>query len=514
MNLTRVLAFLVLAISASTTHAQDGWLFFRGDAQRSGAASNKPAWEKRVGWQRPLLFDKLEGFPDADPDETVDALIKKLRKDADPTILPGSFPLIVDGFCIYRNYRGVCNVALRDFSIKDEESGRVEAFRASDLIWKGVPHEKSLAMMLENGFTKRLMPKLVEMLKASKQEHQLWANPMIGSVSADEKMAYAIDDIPFIDDKDFPNPEGKRFRGNRLYAYHLSCGKIKWDIVTIDNPFFEDVLPEFKESYFVGAPFPVNRKLFLLNEKSGELCLMVLDPSATKVWKSTVVPTLEKSTSLIKIADAERASKNLLRRTQPLHIAQADDLLVCPTHAGVLFGVERGKMKVRWDYRYRAEKTVAPKLPFWQAACPIVTKDRIAFTAADAPDIHCIDFDGKKKWVAEPDGDLYLAAVHEGLVLLVGKTHCRALSLVDGEVKWRIRVGQPAGVGVNDGPLYYLPIKDGKGPAIWEIDIVKGKKVRRLDVPHPDALGNLALHRGMLVSQSVTHIAAFPLGAK
>ena len=48
----------------------------------------------------------------------------------------------------------------------------------------------------------------------------------------------------------------------------------------------------------------------------------------------------------------------------------------------------------------------------------------------------------------------------------------------------------------------------------WAIDVAKGKKVRRVDVPHPDALGNLVLHRGLLVSQSVTHIAAFPLTPK
>jgi hypothetical protein len=75
-------------------------------------------------------------------------------------------------------------------------------------------------------------------------------------------------------------------------------------------------------------------------------------------------------------------------------------------------------------------------------------------------------------------------------------------------------MGLPAGVGVKDGSLYYVPLKKDaitNGPTLWAIDLTKGKKAHRVDAPYPDALGNLALARGMLVTQSVTHIAAFPL---
>jgi hypothetical protein len=183
----------------------------------------------------------------------------------------------------------------------------------------------------------------------------------------------------------------------------------------------------------------------------------------------------------------------------------------------VLLGVDRVKMALRWQYRYRAEKAEPAALPYWQAACPIIHKDRIVFTAADAPEIHCVGLDGAKKWAAPADKDLYLATVHDDVVLLVGKTHCRALALADGKQKWTLEMGLPAGLGVKDGSLYYVPLKRDvitDGPTIWAIDLAKGTKARRVQVPHLDALGNLALHRGMFVSQSVTHIAAFPLGAK
>ena len=48
---------------------------------------------------------------------------------------------------------------------------------------------------------------------------------------------------------------------------------------------------------------------------------------------------------------------------------------------------------------------------------------------------------------------------------------------------------------------------------VW-FDLAKGGKLHRVPVPHLEALGNLALHRGLLVSQSVTYIAAFPVAGR
>ena len=78
-------------------------------------------------------------------------------------------------------------------------------------------------------------------------------------------------------------------------------------------------------------------------------------------------------------------------------------------------------------------------------------------------------------------------------------------------------MGLPAGVGVKVDSIYYVPLKRDSstaGPTIWGIDLAKGQKARRVEMPYPDALGNLVLHRGLFVSQSATHIAAFPLSPK
>jgi hypothetical protein len=513
-RLPYLLALAALSLTPIAGNAQDGWLLFRGNAQRTGAASKLPAWDNRTAWQRPLLMDKYGDF-DADPDQPAKDLIDRLRKGADPTILPAFAPIVVKDLCIFVSYRDLRCVYMQARKM-DEDKLPVAA---GDIRWKAIPPDSAISVTAEDMRLRLNLQHLTTLLEQSKQSHWLYANPMIGAINADDELVYAVEDVPIPvarwqkDAKKTDLFQWRRFTsGNAVTAYHGVSGKIVWEINRINAA----APAEFKDSFFFGAPLPVENKLYLLSEQTGALRVLAIDRDR-KQWPHPASPPLEKSLVLLEIREAERVPNHLLRRTQPLHIAHADGLLVCPTHAGVLLGVDRVKMAVRWQYRYRAEKAEPTALPYWQAACPIIYKDRIVFTAADAPEIHCVGLDGAKKWAVPADKDLYLATVHDDLVVLVGKTHCRALALADGKDKWTLEMGLPAGVGVKDGSLYYVPLKRDAitdGPTIWAIDLATGTKARRVQVPNPDALGNLAMHRGMFVSQSVTHIAAFPLGAK
>ncbi len=513
------LGFVAFLLITSVAESQEGYLLFRGNAQRTGEAAKAPAWEKRVAWQRPLLKDKLDGFPEADPDDAAESLIAELRKDVDPAILPGSFPIIVNDVCIYRSYRDVRSALLQptEFKTADKEIIRV---RAGEIMWKSVTQNRSLSAMLEKAQSKPAVARTVAALKAQKQDHFLWANPAIGSLSSDGKTVICVNDVcfPEIDlGKKVPlantipielNVMKMMISQNPYHAYHFGNGKLIWDL----NSEYQDD-KRFKESHFLGPPLPYEGKLYSLNERDGELRLLVIDGTKLKDQMPEVAPPLV----LTKIPEAERILRSPLRRTQALHIAAVKDLLVCPTHAGIVIGVDRAKMAILWTYRYRDEKVAPPLLPHWQAACPMIHKDRIVLAAADAKEIHCLDLDGNKKWTAADANGLYVATVHNDLVLVVGKGSCRALKLADGTEKWKLEMGVPAGVGVKDGSLYYLPLRKdavNNAPTIWAIDLDKCEKARRVNVPHPDALGNLALHRGMVVSQSATHIAAFPVSIK
>lgn len=515
MSSRQTLALLVGILGAGPLHAQDGYLLFRGNLQRTSEAAKAATWDKRVAWQRPLLNDKLPGgMPD--PDDDADKLIAKLRPRADAYLLPGSFPLIVKDQCVFRSHRDVRSVALQPFEIKDKFGD--EKYAPGEIIWKSIPHDASLSRMLELKSRGGDMQRLIATLQAGKHEHWLWANPTVGSLSSDGVNLYAIDDLVFPSQDFKPGPlpppfnsaEMSRFpKGNHLFAYDLMTGKLRWDTtypLRGKSPFVN--------THFLGAPIVNDGVLSVLNEKDGELRLLSIFREPKK-WQNPGDPEIAKSVTLTKAPAGEQIAKSPLRRTQALHLAQLDDLLVCPTHAGLLIGVDRIKSEIRWQYRYRDVNTPAPAQPYWQAACPIIHKDRIVFTAADAPDVHCIDLNGKKKWTAPVENGLYLATVCDDCVLVVGKGICRALKLSDGTEKWKLEMGSPAGVGVKDGALYYLPLKKdaiNDAATIWAIDLAKGTKAQRVPVPHAEALGNLALHRGLLISQSVTQVAAFPLG--
>lgn len=505
-SLRGTLCFVIASYFAVSVHAQDGWMYFRGNAQRTGVASKQAVWDKRPSWQRPLFLDKLDGFPDEDPDHKAKEIMDKLRADADPGILPGGFPIIVGGMCYYRTDLDVRALALQDviFDFK---------FLPGRFVFKGIPFNTSLSMLHYRNESRLMMPTILDALRVQKQEQFIWANATIGSTSSDGRALYAISDFAFPKvelRKGQFGPLKSYVASNELYAYDAATGKLFWD--TMANG--RDSL--FANTFFLGAPVIHEGKLYVLSEKAGELRLLRINTDRKK-WKNQSEPDVEESVVVAKIPEAEQIPNHPLRRAQALHIAMAGDLLLCPTHAGVLVAVDRAKMAVEWTYRYREENVAPPALPHWQGACPVVFKDRVLLTAADGTEVLCIDLKGKKQWTAANEKDLYLAAVHDDIVLLVGRANTRALKLEDGKEKWKIELGLPAGIGVQDGSLYYVPLKHdaiAKAPTIWAIDLAKGMKARRVDVPYPDALGNLALDRRLFVSQSATHIAAFPLGAK
>ncbi|MBI1832568.1 MAG: hypothetical protein HYR84_14095, partial [Planctomycetes bacterium] len=161
--------------------------------------------------------------------------------NVDVSILPASFPLIVDNACIYRSYRDVRSAAVRDFTAK-YDTGEVENFKARHIVWKSIPHQSSLSYLLEKPHTRPHAQRMVNELKTHKQEHSVWANPLVGSLSTDGKIVYAIGDFAFPGVPE-PDPKGNPFGKqpvqlgelnpacleNTFYAYEAFTGKLIWD---------------------------------------------------------------------------------------------------------------------------------------------------------------------------------------------------------------------------------------------------------------------------------------------
>jgi outer membrane protein assembly factor BamB len=159
---------------------------------------------------------------------------------------------------------------------------------------------------------------------------------------------------------------------------------------------------------------------------------------------------------------------------------------------------------------------VAPPLPrpAWAAAAPLVTGGRVVFTAPDGPSVHCLSLrDGSLLWKApRAEGDLYVAGVSHGKVLLVGRQTCRALDLADGKPLWQTAAGLPSGLGVLGDGVYYLPLKATAGdkqPALCTIDLKSGR-VQTQGLPAKETPGNLLFYQDLVLSQTATALTAYP----
>jgi outer membrane protein assembly factor BamB/tetratricopeptide (TPR) repeat protein len=315
---------------------------------------------------------------------------------------------------------------------------------------------------------------------------------------------------------------------------------------------FVNAFDELKDSYFLGPPLPMGGKIYLLCENAGELRLVCINPKNVKESKSKKKIQLPngqgaevaagEGPEIVWMQPLGTASNKLtldtLRRIQPAHLAYNDGILICPTNAGAIVAVDILSQSLAWAYTYRNKPQTPepngqpqPNLPKgafrgdiyqpvnlqnerWYTSAPAISNGRVVFTAHDTNSVHCISLrDGDELWTApRAAGDLYMAGVFNGKVLIVGKDTIRALDLHDGKKVWEERIGTPSGQGVASNNHYYLPLRSGvssREPEICAIDISTGKaihtKSRRHDVP-----GNLLFYEGDIFSQGIYTVSAYP----
>jgi outer membrane protein assembly factor BamB len=376
----------------------------------------------------------------------------------------------------------------------------------------------------------------------------LLENSTVGTLSTDSNFAYMVEDLAVPPPPSFQNGmdfDGRWNQGgysrwgqgvadaiqhSRLQAFDLITGKLRWELG--GKP---DGKGELDGCYFLGAPMPLAGKLYVLTEKQQELRLACIDPSQGKVIRTQTLANTR-----------DKMQQESIRRIQAAHLAYDEGMLVCPTNAGAILGVDLLSNNLAWAYSYRekGEGSVDTWNPMWgrrgglppgwqwgpdgrpfnpngsnhsqwQVTAPVIQDGKVVFTAPDAKSVHCINLrDGSRIWTQKRlDDDLYMGGVYGGKVIIVGKKNCRAVSLNKGETLWTVDTGIPSGQGIASENIYYLPIKEaasGKEPEICAIDMERGAvhahtKSRKKEVP-----GNLLFYEGNVLSQTPTEVVAFP----
>jgi outer membrane protein assembly factor BamB len=498
------------------TTAPSDWPLFLGSATRNARGKGGRPDLGKVLWQRPTLMDRFEETGEADKGQELKPFLDralKLRADeAAAPVLPGFFPLAVGDKVIYRTYLGVTAVSATE--VKDRQ-GKVEA-RPGEIEWKSTELDGSLGLLFSDPYVRPTLTKWAQLYDRLGVSALLFENPMAGALSADGRYAYVIDDLGL------PPPPGKQpthpkldplVSQNSLQAFNLRSGKIEW---RLGNSWRKD--DPFNGTHWLGPPLPLGGMIYALNETNvGALRLVCIDPKSGKVLSVRPLATVQ-----------DRFAGTLVRRTQPVHLAYRDGVLVCPTNAGGVLAVDPATQALLWGYTYREGRRVVPAppkpgpvtparipLPGWRNTAPVIVDGKVVFTAPDEDGVHCLNLrDGSLVWrKARREDDLYLAGVFGKAVLVVGKSACRALDLASGKELWKLDTGVPSGMGAASGDTYHLPLRsavESKRPAVCVLDVAKGR-VAGFIAAGKETPGNLLFHGGQLISQGPTTITAYAL---
>ena len=445
---------------------------------------------------------------------------------------------------VYRSYNGIQAV--------DMKTGRVTCEQTSELSIdeiigaKGTKRDSHKISAYTNWLGSYIQP--------NGRPQILFENSILNTLSTDNKFVYGVEDLAV------PPPAAAQMQmgmmpgggglnwgpditaaigHNKLCAYDLSKDlKAAWDVGGTEKG-------ELADSYFLGPPLPLNGRLYVLTEKQAELRLATLDPATGKILGIQ---------SLAEVKNG-KLSQDPIRRTQACHLSYAEGILVVPTNAGAIFGLDLFSNSLLWAYPYRNKDAVPapagnpgpgglgmrfgggvpagmmmlpngtmvpiPPDPYWQVTAPAIADGKVVFTAPDEKDIHCVNVrDGSRIWSATRDNDdLYMAGVFNGKVVIVGKNRTRALSLNRGEEVWRLETGKPSGQGAASMPpgggdvLYYLPIRESansREPEVCAINVDKGivqahTRSRKREIP-----GNLIFYEGSVLSQTHLEVVAYP----
>jgi outer membrane protein assembly factor BamB len=526
------------------------WVMVGGNLTRSAQAKGSPPLLDEVLWSRKTVMDKNDETGEVDRGQEartwIDNAVLESRRTGQP-VMPGMFPIAAGGKVIYRTYRGMTAVNVHELRDND---GKVIA-KPGDIEWKATDFEASLAVLLSDlKMSGTVTTWLNSVYRPSFFTNLVYENSAVGTVSTDHRLAYAIDDLavpapptylqqhiwntPQVDDKIKP-----LVNGNSLQAFELETGRIAFrigggesDNVETDRPDKEKV--KFTESHFLGVPVSVGGKLYVLNEMNdGKLRLITLEVRAearpeghTKYRPVVITPVQELGT----VAAHNRVKYDISRRSTTVHLAYGEGILVCPTNAGEMLGVDLTSRTLAWAYPYRQtapnpmslvqtdprfgfqppNRQMALSYANWKVAPPVIADGKVVFTAPDAVAVHCINLrDGTPVWTArQQDHDLFFAGVYDGKVLIVGKNSVRAHSLANGERLWSVPTDDmPSGQGVASKNVYYLPLSKGE---ILAIDVATGKAHHNRSAVAGKAPGNLIFYEGAVLSQTVDEIVAYP----
>lgn len=474
--------------------ARFDWPMFGGDLSRTAISEGAAPLLERA-------YD-LPTYRDPRVREVIDEAVRLL--DRRGVVLPGGLPVSCGDMVLFRTTFGL------------------HAIRAAtgEVLWRAAEPEISLETLLTSGLRSG-GPAPVAMYKQQGQRAFVY-NTLLGTISLDHERAYLVEDTPlpaivprrghpgFVPNP-FPGNFGSDANGNILAAIDLNGGRLVW---LIDGGKSDPKSP-LSETFFLGPPLPLGGKLYALAESNGEIRLVCLEPQTGQVQWTQSLCLVER-----------RMTDEPERRMEACHLAYGDGILVCPTNAGIVLGVDLLSRSLIWAQPYELASFTTDSLdgrrfargygtfslaePRWYYSAPMIAQGRVVFTAPDTRNLYCLNLqDGTNVWGPMPQeaGDLYVAGIFHGAVVIVGRERVRAVSLADGKPLWSVKVPPPAGRGVANATTYFLPTKTGE---VVALSLQDGVILGTIQSSKREPLGNLLFHNGYVLVQGPTSLVAYP----
>ncbi|HTI49817.1 MAG TPA: PQQ-binding-like beta-propeller repeat protein, partial [Planctomycetaceae bacterium] len=477
------------------------WTMFRGDARRNGESAGGSPYLNR-GWRA----STIEGATaSSDQDAVVaHAFPERARagtvgsnEPAAPQI-PGLQPLVVDDLVIVRS--------IGDLRAYELATGK--------LAWAAGEKDQFLLELLRTGGGPQAQTPGTSLLSFLIAQ-RVWDDATFGTISSDGELVFAIEDLGLAGPNPAPTPRFNR-DFNRLVAFDVRTGKAMWEAGGPRGEGDDDLAGAF----FLGAPLVLDGRLYGLVEYGSEIRLVALEPRNGRLLWSQI------------LSDDANGVWNFLRRRGGLSPSYDGGILVCPTGADQATAVDLTARSLLWRYRLRnrtdgydprpqqliiapqqlamrAQMTGGIDQNRWLDSAAIISEARVLLAARDSNELHCLNLlDGTLLWKTPRGEGLFVAGVHQGLVLVVGRTFVQALRLADGKPAWSepATIPVPSGRGYLAGGRYYLPLSTAE---VATIDLRDGRIVSRSRSISDRVPGNLIGVGGSVVSQGADFIEAF-----
>jgi hypothetical protein len=304
--------------------------------------------------------------------------------------------------------------------------------------------------------------------------------------------------------------------GNLLSAIDVATqGKLLW---RVGGPWM--VNPQLAGAFFLGPPTTVNDRLYVMAEIQNAINLVVLEKHTGRlVWVQ-------------KLGEIENAIySDPYRRMAGASPVVVSGIVVCPTSCGGIVAVDIARRQLLWAYQHQRKDTSMTQPNYgrvaqlgqgsrWADNTVWIEDGKVIATPLESDDMHCLDLKtGKVLWTRSRGASLYVACVHNGVVVTVDGRYVNGKKLSSGDVAWSSSIqlpgkSRPSGRGVRSGDSYYLPLTDNDGGydkagQIARIDLKTGKLAEVAVSQRQFVPGNLAFHNGTFISQGSQYLEIF-----